>query len=877
MFNKKQINLIIGLLIFISSPFLLNASHIIGGKITYRYLGSNNYEIKLTVYRDCADIVDYDNPSPITVFDNSNNNIVSIHQVSIFHRDTLHPNNPDPCFIPPAGICVEEAFFLDTVLLPPNTSGYTVAFQRCCHNSSILNIIVPGMVGTTITANIPSQINNSATFLNYPPIYICLNDTFNYSFASNDIDGDSLVYNLCTPFSGGTNFIVLPNPANPPPYSLIPWVSGFSPTNPLITSGGTNFNINNGAINFIPTIQGQFAIGICVDEYRNGILLNTNRLEMQFNIVPCYLVSSIPTATNLCEGLNINFQNSSSNATNFHWDFGETTILTDTSNISAPNYTFSNYGTYTVSLIAINTSYGICKDTTTKVININPLLSPTIQPTFTGCLNNNNTLLFVGGAIDNSATFNWNLGGATTPSVSTINNFNSNFTNVFQNISVIVSQFGCSDTLYSTVQLTDPHAGLSTSNLNCRGDSLTFQNYSTNATSYLWDFGVLSMNTDTSTQISPTFVYPQYGIYYITLIAYNGTCSDTVVTEISVNDTLSLNQINTIEKQCLKNNSFDFFANGTYGSGAYFTWYFDTTATMLNTHQENPKNISYSTIGNHIIKMYVVENGCSAQRIQVIKILPNPNANFMASDTVGCQPLKISFTNQSTSSIPYKSTWQIENIYFNVVDTSYIFYNSGLYSIKLIVSDTNNCTDTLNKVNYINIFPKPNAFANVTPIKTSILNPTIEFIDNTLNAHTTNFDFGDNTISNQILNSHTYLEIGTYNYQLVVINSYGCSDSTKGEIVIDSYNALFIPNSFTPNNDGLNDIFKPVIPFYKAATLEIYNRWGDLILSTNNIEQGWDGKFKGTLSTNDIYVYKLFVEYLDGETKKIQGHISLIK
>lgn len=876
-YKTKITQQIIGLLIFISSPFLLNASHIIGGKITYRYIGSNKYEIKLTVYRDCSDPIDFDNPSPITIYDNSNNSLVSNHQVSLFQRDTLHANNPDPCFIPPAGICVEEGFFLDTVLLPTNSSGYTISYQRCCHNSSVLNIINPAMVGTTITAQIPPQQNNSATFLNYPPIFVCVNDTFNYSFASFDIDGDSLAYSMCNPFDGGTNFNVLPNPAFPPPYSTIPWSSGFTTTNPITTSNGINFNSNTGTINFIPTMQGQFAVGICVNEYRNGNLLNTNHLEIQFNVVPCYIVSSIPTATNICDGLNINFQNNSTNATNFHWDFGITNTLTDTSNIQSPNFTFPAFGTYTVSLIAINTSYGICKDTSYKTITVNPLLAPTIPPYTTGCYNQNNTQLTVGGIFDSSATFNWNLGSTTTPSTATQNSITANFTTDYQHVQIYVSQFGCIDTLETIVNLFDVNASSNANDFNCKGKTLTFQNYSTGATNYFWDFGVTNITSDTSSQASPTYIYPQSGIYDIMQIAYNNSCRDTIIYHISINDSLLISSIITNSLQCLNNNSFDFLATGMFSSNAYFTWAFDPSANTTISHLQSPQNIQFSTSGGHLINLYLTENNCSVHANTIIKILPSPTANFIVSDTVGCQPLKINFTNQSTSSIPFTSTWQIENNSFNSFDTLYTFNNSGLYSIYLVVNDTNNCTDTLNKVNYIIVLPKPTALASVTPFKTDILNPIINFTDNTLGNHTTNFDFGDNTNSNQIINNHIYSEIGIYNYQLIVTNNFGCTDTTKGTITIEPFNALFVPNSFTPNSDGLNDTFKPIIPYYKNATLQIFNRWGDLILNTNNIEQGWDGKIKGLNAPNDVYVYKIVVEYLDGTTKNLIGHISLTR
>lgn len=874
--NYKIIRSLIGLLIFISSPIILNASHIVGGKITYRFLGSGNYEIKLTVYRDCSDPIDFDNPATLTIFDAGTNAIVYNHQILIFHRDTIHPVNPDPCFIPPAGICVEQAYYLDTVNLPNNISGYTASYQRCCHNTSLLNILNPGFSGTTITANIPPQNNNSANFQNFPPIYVCVNDTFNYSFASTDIDGDSLVYQMCSPLMGGTNFTI-PNPASPPPYIPVTWSNTYTASQPLSTTNGVNFNSSNGTIHFIPTIQGQYAVGICVLEYRNGNLLNTNRLEVQFNVVPCYLVSSIPTSTNLCQGLTINFQNGSTNATTFHWDFGDNTVISDTSNLTSPSYSYPSFGTYTVSLVAINSSYGTCRDTTTKVINVNPLLAPALPSSYSACYKNNNIPLLVGGTFDSSASFMWDLGNYATPNHPTIHNPTVHFDTLQQNISVIVSQFGCSDTLTSSINFINPVASFNTGNLNCSGKSLNFTSFSSNANTVFWDFGLLNSLSDTSSLVSLNYTYPTFGSYTVTLIAYNSACSDTMKLPLNVSDTLKLFPINKTETQCLRGNSFNFLANGQYSNNAIFTWMFDNSASVATSNQENPTNISFATTGTHAIKLLVNDNGCFRQRIHSIKVFPNPKALFSVSDTAGCLPLTNHLSNLSTSSIPYTSTWHINNDYFKGVDTTYIFNSSGLYSISLSVKDTNNCVDTLHKINYIEVYPLPKALALVTPTIADIINPVIQFTDQSQGSHSTKFSFGDDEYSSQTIANHTYANVGAFNYSLTVVNDFGCSDTVNGVIIIEDNNSIYIPNSFTPNNDNLNDSFKPIISNYKSANLKIFDRWGELIYSTNNIENGWDGVYKGANSPPEVYVYQLSVNFMDGKTKVLKGSVTLIR
>jgi gliding motility-associated-like protein len=162
-------------------------------------------------------------------------------------------------------------------------------------------------------------------------------------------------------------------------------------------------------------------------------------------------------------------------------------------------------------------------------------------------------------------------------------------------------------------------------------------------------------------------------------------------------------------------------------------------------------------------------------------------------------------------------------------------------------------------------------------MRTDILNPTINFNDNTLNTHTTLFNFGDNISSNQIINSHTYSDTGKYNYQLIVITNFGCTDTINGIVFIEPYNALFIPNSFTPNNDNLNDTFNPIIPYYKKVAMQIFDRWGGLIYTTNDIQNGWNGTYKNLVSPNDVYIYKINVEYFDGTTKNINGTVTLIR
>ena len=154
------------LILFALSGFISNAFHIVGGDLTYKCLGNNNYEITMIVYRDCnSDGAEYDNPANIAIY---NDTLFANLQIAPTGIRELPADIYDPCFSVPSGVCVQIGYYKTIVYLPPNMDGYTVSYQRCCRNKSLKNIRIPDKVGTTITTNITGSLrygcNNSPIF-----------------------------------------------------------------------------------------------------------------------------------------------------------------------------------------------------------------------------------------------------------------------------------------------------------------------------------------------------------------------------------------------------------------------------------------------------------------------------------------------------------------------------------------------------------------------------------------------------------------------------------------------------------------------------------------------------------------------------------------
>ncbi|MEM6319806.1 MAG: gliding motility-associated C-terminal domain-containing protein [Bacteroidota bacterium] len=375
--NKSLLrNTILGSLFYLLACQNLLATHIIGGEMNYRCLGNKEFEVSLTVYRDCfLGEAQLDDTAYVAIF-NDVGQLVRTLPILLGKIDTI--TQIDECLLIPPNICVETTTYRDTVRLPIISGGYHVAYQRCCRNGTILNILDPLNTGVTydiqITEEAMRTCNSSPILNDWPPTFVCVNRPIQLSNVAQDAENDSLVYRLCTPLDGGISIDnPRPRPAAPPPYDTIIWNKlTYSLENIL---GGTPLKIDprTGTLTGTPNVVGQYVVGICIEEYRNGRLLSTTRRDFQYNVIPCEDVTAqFELPTSQCENLSINPMNQTEGEPNgFLWKFlDDEGQLLSTSNERNPSYTFADTGRYTVRLIANPTS--ICADSTDRSIFIQP-------------------------------------------------------------------------------------------------------------------------------------------------------------------------------------------------------------------------------------------------------------------------------------------------------------------------------------------------------------------------------------------------------------------------------------------------------------------------------------------------------------------------
>ncbi|MDA1364074.1 MAG: gliding motility-associated C-terminal domain-containing protein [Candidatus Marinimicrobia bacterium] len=303
-----------------------------------------------------------------------------------------------------------------------------------------------------------------------------------------------------------------------------------------------------------------------------------------------------------------------------------------------------------------------------------------------------------------------------------------------------------------------------------------------------------------------------------------------------------------------------------------------TGAEILSGQNTESITVKFDQIGDYILQFKEVAlSGCFATREQQISVLPNPIADF-ESDPF-CVYDSIKFYNNSFAIDGLQtSIWRIGSHEFEGYNFSYKFDNIGQYVIELSVISNNGCTDK--NVLEFNISDKPIADFYSSPQHISTLFPEVEFI-NLSSDGVVSWDFGDTDTSDQWQPTHTYTSAGWYDVTLILENEIGCIDSITKKLLVASDILFYVPSSFTPDGDDINDTFG-VIGFnmdsYKSFKLDIYNRWGECIFSSDDHEIKWDGKYKNGKEVQ-IDTYNWSVRVTDELGKEIReiGNVTLLR
>ena len=856
--------------------FCARANHITGGEIFYKLKsqsGNNyTYTVTLKLYRDhfstgaqlddAAAIAIYDRLTGKFVWDN---NRTPITRSFVEFLDLI---SPGPCINNPPTVFYDVGHYQFDVTLPGTANGYIIAYQRCCRIAGINNLLGSSSVGATYVAEIPgtnplptAPANNSAHFAGPDTVIVCQHNSFTYSFNAVDADGDSLSYSFCDAYVGGSSADPAPERPAAPPYPTVPYAPPFSASRPM----GSRVTIDSktGMVTGIAPDAGIYVMTVCVYERRNGILIATQRKDLQIKVGDCSIAAAnLPPQIVDCESFNSGFSNTGDQSLihSYLWTFGDpATGRNDSSTLANPTHAYSDTGTYTVTLI---TNRGeLCSDTGTTVVKIYPGFFPGFKSKGI-CINKPTQF------IDTTDTryglvnsWTWDFG---VPSVSTDTSHVQNPTFTYTEVGTYNAQLivtcskGCIDTVMAPVTIIDkPPINLAfRDTLICKGDNLQLQ--ASGAGVFSWTPGTNITNANTST---PTVNPPGTAYYYVNLNESGCINNDSV--RVRVVDHVTLQAFS--DTVICQGDGAQLY---TTGDGLHFAW--TPAANFNDATLPNPIAVTNSTTNYQVTATI---GHCTATDNVTVRTVPYPIANA-GNDTSVCYNLSAQLHANIVAS---SFNWTPGGSLSNPLILDPVASPRQTTAYVLTVTDTLGCPKPVRDTVIVIVLPRVNAFAG---------NDTAVVIGQPLHFHATggiNYLWSPpSALDNVNISDPTATYDGSVDsirYKVMVSDEKNCLDSAFINVKIFKTNPqIFVPTAFTPNGDGVNDLFRPIgVGIKSIEYFRVYNRWGELVFSTTINGQGWDGRIRGTPQTTNTFVWIVRgIDYLDKPFLK-KGAVTLIR
>ncbi len=572
-----------------------------------------------------------------------------------------------------------------------------------------------------------------------------------------------------------------------------------------------------------------------------GVWSNTNNSTgcnlaiFKFNVEIVYAIASTPQAF-YCWPAPVTFDNQSNGGNTYFWDFGDGNTSTD----FEPTHAYASGGTYQVKLVVSDSTGCVLPDSNTITIELYNPIQAQVTPTTFICPNETIQLNASGGT-----SYLWS--PANSLSDATIANPVASPGTTNTTYQVIVSDQCGADTAEVTIGIFDITTSATADTIVCLGDTVPIT--ATGGGTYTWS----PANFVTQPNNGSTGAFPNQSTqYYVSIITPDG-CPTMDSVYIAVDQTLPINTLTNDTAMC-NGESMPLLAGGARS----YLW--------------NPSSTLDTNAGNNVIATpqqtttYSVDftNACGT-------VTDNVTVEIIKPTAIASPPLTICYNDTFllTASGGVGYNWFPKNNLASPLNDSTLGFPYQPQEYYVIVTDSLGCTDTANTS--ISYFPIPTIDAGEDKI-------IIYGQDVTLGAtHSGGSFFWDSSAYLNCLsceNTAAFPE-ATTTFYANILDHYGCIARDSVTISLDG--VIYVPNSFTPDGDGVNDVFKVNALDLTKFEMSIYNRWGQLIFETEDIAVGWNGNFKGEKVKMDTYVWKITYSDVNSTNQKLIGHVNVIR
>lgn len=642
---------------------------------------------------------------------------------------------------------------------------------------------------------------------------------------------------------------------------------------PNSTYTWTPGNVNGQSVSFSPSVTTNYTV---VSTSSLGCI---STATSAINVVTTTPVS-ITAPFNLCQGAVANFSATANGAVAYQW-FGpngfSSTTQTNTINNIQPNAT----GNYSVQALF---SMGTVSCSTSNFQPINVVAVPAVVtiPTITVC--ERESANFTASA-PNALSYLWN-----GPNSFTMNSPNPMFTNLTTGMSgiyTVTASFSNGNITCFNSGVTDLIVkpiipfNLGPDKRLCTNADLLLIG-PTGGTGYNW-WGSTSFTSSTQSLFVPQLNNSNSGIYVLEVDLNGCKTFDSINVEVLTQVIFTLTPSN---RTICRGEPVQFVVGAAQGSENYaYNW---NPAVYITSPTGSVQ--SGTPLGTTIYNISVYDIACPDYVIQTnftLTVDQPPVPNFSIPKNNMCEPLCM-ILNSHIGSQSEQVSYNFDDGTKVEGDSVNVCLSAGVHYVSIVATGTNGCKGTLNYNSPIVVYPKPGADFSWTPETPTTADNQVTFIPSVRNGTVFNYSWVFSNSTNVIrvdtstsrIAVKTYENNGKFPVMLSVSNDYGCVDTVFKIVIINEDVSIYIPNTFTPNDDGVNDVFgvkglglKP-----EGFLMEIYDRWGEMVFSTKDINKGWDGTYKGTRSPEGVYIYS--VKVIGGNNigkKEFKGHVSLLK
>lgn len=517
----------------------ISATHIVGGELVYNQKTPGEYQITLRLFIDCVNgeknAIAADSIAYIGFYNAITHQLIDVDTIkrgAPRRVEELHYN----CVTFTSNACVDEYLYTYTKKISLDDTAIIISYQRCCRNHTISNIVNPGNTGSTYFTVIPPQkstpVNSSPSFKKLPPNFLCTNAPLVFDHSAIDPDQDSLVYSLIIPYAGASTTVPQPKTPSKPPYSPIVLKPAFSTDNFMNNASPMWIDSFSGELRVFPDQTGQFVVGILVEEFREGKKIGETHRDYQFNVQDCVFdVQSYFTNTALSCSDTVKFNNLSSPNAMYHWDFGDTSIQNDTSNLRYAQWFYKQPGNYKVTLTVTKTE---CADTFynwIKVLRADSVLAKFEVPNKIAC-----DLLTITPVQKSTPTpyRQWDMGDGTgvfTNLDPTTYSYSMPGTYIVRLRVTDSTKCNISDEYVDTIRVYQtPKSAFKADTIFC-SNQIHISNFSVGSGTFTWEWNDSAF---VSTQDTFSLLAQIPGAQFIRLKAVNGPCSDSTAVLLNV-------------------------------------------------------------------------------------------------------------------------------------------------------------------------------------------------------------------------------------------------------------------------------------------------------------------------------------------------------